>query len=161
MDQQQTQAAAVTVACLVSVALFSWWRYGSDKTMLLHELEGKLDAAEKQRKQERAGRVSAERELREMYQQKLQTNDGIFVQPIATIRSCFKNCLGTPRQGFLAPQTRATLQFTKNVSPEAFDSLEQFSHIWIIFVFHLNTNGKSARAHSNLQIANATRSLRK
>ena len=43
------------------------------------------------------------------------------------------------------------MRFEKNVSPEAFDSLEHFSHIWVVFVFHLNTNSKAMRAHSNLQ----------
>ena len=95
-----TASNALLLTCSVCALAFQWWWFvrRSDEQM-----KARLDAVEGQRKQERAGRVSAERELRETYRQKLDTKGGYFVQPIATIHSCFKNCLGTPRQGFLAP----------------------------------------------------------
>lgn len=58
-------------------------------------------------------------------------------QPIGFVRSCFKEKFGIPRQPGLVRQVRATIEM---VSPygqmEAFRRLEDFSHIWIIFVFH-------------------------
>ncbi|KAL7693368.1 putative trmO-like domain, YaeB-like superfamily protein [Plasmopara halstedii] len=63
----------------------------------------------------------------------LDTSKGCYVQPIGIIHSCFKTCLG------------------HEVSPGFSGGLEHFSHIWIIFVFHLNTNGKYTRAHDGLR----------
>lgn len=58
---------------------------------------------------------------------------------------------GTPRQGFFAPATRAKIEFKRNISPDALDGLERFSHVWVVFVFHQNTNGKNSRAHEGLR----------
>ena len=77
----------------------------------------------------------------------LNTDEGFFVQPIAYIRSCYRQCVGTPRQGALVPSSRASLVLTTNISPEALDGLDEFSHVWITFKFHLNTNTlKEAKA---------------
>jgi tRNA (Thr-GGU) A37 N-methylase len=47
------------------------------------------------------------------------------------------------------PASRATVVLAKNMSPEALDGLEEFSHVWITFKFHLNTNTlKEAKAFS-------------
>jgi hypothetical protein len=62
------------------------------------------------------------------------------VQPVAVLRSCFRECVGTPRQGFLAPKALGKIVFQKNISPEALSDLSSFSHVWITFVFHLNSN---------------------
>ena len=59
--------------------------------------------------------------------------------------------VGTPRQGSLAPSTRAKITFHRSVSPDTLVGLEEFSHVWILFVFHQNTNGKNARAHEGLR----------
>lgn len=77
----------------------------------------------------------------------LNTSEGFFVQPIAVVKSCFRQCIGTPRQGLLVPHSRATLELTRNMSPEALDGVEEFSHVWLTFKFHLNTNTlKEAKA---------------
>ncbi|TDH65107.1 uncharacterized protein CCR75_007275 [Bremia lactucae] len=111
------------------------------------------DAAkkEKARADERQGRIAAEKELRRVMDEKLDTSKGYFVQPVGLIYSCFKACLGTPRQGSLAPSTRAKIIFHRSISPDTLDGLEQFSHVWIVFVFHQNTNGKNSRAHEGLR----------
>jgi tRNA-Thr(GGU) m(6)t(6)A37 methyltransferase TsaA len=41
--------------------------------------------------------------------------------------------------------------FQRSVSPEALIGLEHFSHVWVVFVFHMNTNGKNSRAHRGLR----------
>ena len=64
---------------------------------------------------------------------------------IGRIESCFKDCVGTPRQGQLAPATRGRLIFDKSISPCALEGLEHFDLIWIIFVFHANTNVSQAK----------------
>ena len=58
-------------------------------------------------------------------------------KPIGIIESCFKEKFGIPRQPGLATEARAILKmFPPFDQMEAFKGLEDFSHIWIIFVFH-------------------------
>lgn len=96
---------------------------------------------------ERRGRIRVEQEMRRLTEIQLNTTDGFFVQPVANIQSCFRQCVGTPRQGMLVPSSRCSLVLCSNVSPEALDGLEEFSHVWLTFSFHLNTNRlKEARA---------------
>ncbi|POM74043.1 Hypothetical protein PHPALM_9045 [Phytophthora palmivora] len=115
------------------------------------ELECDVAKKEKARVDERRGRVAAEKELRRVMEEKLDTSKGCFVQPVGIIHSCFKVCLGTPRQGSLAPSTRAKITFQRSISPDTLVGLEDFSHAWIVFVFHQNTNGKNTRAHEGLR----------
>ncbi|XP_077461472.1 tRNA (adenine(37)-N6)-methyltransferase [Stigmatopora argus] len=61
--------------------------------------------------------------------------------PIGHIRSCFSEKNGTPRQPTVCGPSRAELQLEQRVfnNPEhALIGLEQFSHIWVIFLFHKN-----------------------
>ena len=92
-------------------------------------------------------RIATEKKITEVVQKKLNINEnsGSFVfHQIAIIESCFKHVIGTPRQGFLSPSTKGKIKFSLQISPEAFDGLDGYSHIWIFFIFHLNTNiGKS------------------
>ncbi|XP_071725230.1 uncharacterized protein [Rutidosis leptorrhynchoides] len=61
--------------------------------------------------------------------------------PIAIIRSCFSTRNGTPRQPLVVPLARARLMFdTARVPPASLEGLEAYSHCWIIYVFHLNTD---------------------
>ncbi|XP_067886642.1 tRNA (adenine(37)-N6)-methyltransferase [Heterodontus francisci] len=61
--------------------------------------------------------------------------------PIGYIESCFKAKNGTPRQPTICSLSRAQLRISKTVFNNAEHSLmglDQFSHVWIIFVFHKN-----------------------
>ncbi|XP_005998485.1 tRNA (adenine(37)-N6)-methyltransferase isoform X2 [Latimeria chalumnae] len=61
--------------------------------------------------------------------------------PIGYIDSCFSAKNGTPRQPTVCSLSRARLKIDKTVfnNPEhSLLGLEQFSHVWIIFVFHKN-----------------------
>jgi tRNA-Thr(GGU) m(6)t(6)A37 methyltransferase TsaA len=72
--------------------------------------------------------------------------EDLAVMRIGVIRSIYRLCVGTPRQGLLAPDARGRIELDKigNSSIEATVSgLEDFSYIWILFHFHLNT--QSAR----------------
>lgn len=89
---------------------------------------------------ERRGRVRVEKEMKNISNIRLNTSEGFFIKPIGEIQSCYKNCIGTPRQGLLVPNARASVSFIRNISPEALDGLQDYSHVWIIFEFHLNTN---------------------
>jgi tRNA (adenine37-N6)-methyltransferase len=100
---------------------------------------------------ERRGRARVEKEMRKISDVQLNKTDGFYVQPVAYIESCFRQCVGTPRQGALVPSSRARLILTNNVSPEALDGLQEFSHVWLSFKFHLNTNTlKEAKAFAGV-----------
>jgi tRNA-Thr(GGU) m(6)t(6)A37 methyltransferase TsaA len=58
-------------------------------------------------------------------------------EPIGVIRSCFKEKFGTPRQSGLVPEATAQVEILPAFrQKEAFRCLEEFSHIWILFIFH-------------------------
>ncbi|XP_033829373.1 tRNA (adenine(37)-N6)-methyltransferase [Periophthalmus magnuspinnatus] len=61
--------------------------------------------------------------------------------PIGYLSSCFSAKNGTPRQPTICGPSRAELRIEHRVfnNPEhALVGLEQYSHVWIIFVFHKN-----------------------
>ncbi|KAK9980976.1 hypothetical protein ABG768_000551 [Culter alburnus] len=61
--------------------------------------------------------------------------------PIGYISSCFAVKTGTPRQPTVCSSSRASLKINPSVfnNPEhSLVGLEQYSHIWIIFLFHKN-----------------------
>jgi len=58
-------------------------------------------------------------------------------QPIGIIRSCFKEKFGIPRQPGLVAEASATLELLPPYNrAEAVRGIEQFSHLWILFIFH-------------------------
>lgn len=65
--------------------------------------------------------------------------------PIGHLRTVFNQKFGTPRQGALAPSSRAHF----HLSPEwrgkgLFSGLEGFSHVWLLSLFHENKNTRRA-----------------
>lgn len=61
--------------------------------------------------------------------------------PIGYLKSCFSAKNGTPRQPTICSLSRAELHIQRSVfnNPEhALVGLEQYSHVWIIFIFHKN-----------------------
>jgi tRNA-Thr(GGU) m(6)t(6)A37 methyltransferase TsaA len=58
------------------------------------------------------------------------------MRPIGTVRSCYPEKFGVPRQSGLVPSATAELIFTKACRrAEAVRGLEGFSHLWLVFVF--------------------------
>lgn len=69
----------------------------------------------------------------------LPQNESYAFAPIGYIRSCFKEKFGVARQSMMISQARGVLKF--NPDPAYRNSLRhlhEFSHLWIIFVFHKN-----------------------
>ncbi len=61
------------------------------------------------------------------------------MKSIAYMRCDIKEKFGAPRQGGLAPHLRGRIVFEKECcDPEAFRGLEEFSHIWLIWLFSEN-----------------------
>jgi tRNA-Thr(GGU) m(6)t(6)A37 methyltransferase TsaA len=61
------------------------------------------------------------------------------LEPIATIRTPFREKFATPRQPGLTPTVRARVELLPGfASPEAIRGLAGFSHLWLLFLFHQN-----------------------
>ena len=77
------------------------------------------------------------------------------VYPIGQVSSCFKQCVGTPRQGHLVPASRGCIELNKGISPCTLDGLEGFEYVWIVFLFHANSNASKTRfLHQQHRIGN-------
>jgi tRNA-Thr(GGU) m(6)t(6)A37 methyltransferase TsaA len=51
------------------------------------------------------------------------------------VRSDFKEKFGVPRQSGRAPSLQARIEFLPTYPIDAFKELENFSHIWVVFIF--------------------------
>jgi len=69
------------------------------------------------------------------------------MRPIGCIESCFPHKNGTPRQPQLAPGALARLRISVSGmdASHTVDGLSQFSHVWLIFLFHRN-GGEAVKA---------------
>lgn len=66
------------------------------------------------------------------------------MRPIGRVRSVYRLCVGTPRQGALAPHSRGRVElFPHRVSSASVTDLDRYSHVWVVFVFHLNSNANA------------------
>lgn len=72
----------------------------------------------------------------------------MLLRPIAILRSSYQNKLLTPRQSGMVAESRAELDISKEHPPEIIKGLKGFSHVWVIFAFHLNTSQKQAKGLS-------------
>lgn len=62
------------------------------------------------------------------------------VQFIGVTESCYPDKFGTPRQPGLAPASKAFLRIHKEWQPEeSLQGLSGFTHLWVIFWFHKNS----------------------
>ncbi|XP_020578588.1 uncharacterized protein LOC110023482 isoform X2 [Phalaenopsis equestris] len=119
-------------------------------SLRVKELEASLEASLEMAASERRGRVRAQQALRIALTQ--QSSDGSTTSrsesaasypmaPIGFVQSCFATRNGTPRQPLLVPLSRACLLFdSSRVPAAALDGLGEYSHCWVLYVFHLNTD---------------------
>lgn len=71
------------------------------------------------------------------------------MKPIGFVHSCFRDRFGTPRQPSLVNASDGYIQIRPEFQPEfSLEGLSEYSHLWVIFHFHQNTNKKfSAKVH--------------
>lgn len=62
-------------------------------------------------------------------------NDAFEVHPIGVIESCYSEKFGTPRQSGIVPTSYGKVHFTETVDSQACRGLQEFSHIWLVFLF--------------------------
>ncbi|KAI3513931.1 hypothetical protein L1887_12168 [Cichorium endivia] len=135
--------ATVSASAAVSVYFWSKRKASDSDDKLIKELQKSLKESLEKCAAERQGRIRAQQDLRKaMLQAKTDNSETIYpMAPIAIIRSCFSTRNGTPRQPLIVPLARAELTFdTSRVPPSSLEGLDEYSHCWIIYVFHLNTD---------------------
>lgn len=67
-------------------------------------------------------------------------------EPIGVVQSCFAEKFGTPKQGRISPNSRAVIKLSEHLdAPAMLDGLQAFSHIWLLWVFHANSNRASLK----------------
>jgi len=67
----------------------------------------------------------------------------ITMQPVGHVSSVYRLCVGTPRQGLLAPNSRGRIDlYPDRIASDSVLSLDSFSHVWVMFIFHLNTTSQ-------------------
>jgi tRNA (adenine37-N6)-methyltransferase len=65
----------------------------------------------------------------------------IGLTPIGFAESCFIDKFGTPRQPGLVQDSMAFLRILPEFQPQdSLQGLEQFSHLWVTFLFHKNSS---------------------
>ncbi|MGB1010693.1 MAG: tRNA (N6-threonylcarbamoyladenosine(37)-N6)-methyltransferase TrmO [Thiolinea sp.] len=61
----------------------------------------------------------------------------VTMQPIGFVHSCYKEKFGIPRQPGLVDAAKGVLKLsTDYANADAVRGLEEFSHIWLVFMFH-------------------------
>jgi len=124
----------------------SKWKRKSDE-----KLKEKLKHLEDRHKAERNAVVRLQHQLRNKVLTADQMNVSSsssssspqqFGPAIAVAQSCFSRRAGTPRQGgSLVETARCRLHFdTEFVPKRSLEGLDEYSHAWVIYVFHANTN---------------------
>lgn len=111
-------------ACAVAA-----WMWLSNK-----RLQRELDRQTELRQAERQGRIRAEQAIA-----KSASDSNLTVFPIGTVRSVFAKRSGTPRQPGLVASVESRIEIDPTLK-QAIDSIGEFSHVWVMFVFHKNTN---------------------
>ena len=109
-------------------------------SLCLRRHASQLAKLEETRASERRGRIRAEMKLRSKH------HDGasaalphdLLLRCIGTVVSPYTKRMGTPRQGALVPSGRGYIQL--RVPVDCVEGLERFSHAWVLFTFHANTD---------------------
>jgi len=71
----------------------------------------------------------------------IELRSGTNCRPVGYVNSPYTRRSGTPRQSCLISSVHSTLQMVGAVNPPAsLEGLENFTHLWLIYIFHQNTN---------------------
>ncbi|CAN6210831.1 unnamed protein product [Urochloa humidicola] len=145
-------ALAATAAAIVLSSLLYRRKCGR-LAARVRDLEAALATAAKKAASERRGRVRAQQSLRKSLSEQERRSDDARpakaaaapasypMTPIGTVQSCFSTRNGTPRQPLVVTLARATVALDPaRVPAAALEGLASYSHCWILYVFHLNTD---------------------
>lgn len=139
-----TVALALLSASTAAISLYFCRKKARVLYSKIQELEISLNSCMQKSAAERQGRIRAQQDLRKALAQPKSENleqASYPMTPIGVVQSCFSTRNGTPRQPLLVPLARACLVFdSARVPPASLEGLVEYSHCWIIYVFHLNTD---------------------
>ncbi|KAG2699265.1 hypothetical protein I3760_07G185200 [Carya illinoinensis] len=137
-------AIAAALFASTAISLYFWRRKCRGLESKVRELEKSLKSSSEKCGAERQGRIRAQQAMRKALAYPKSDNlelSSYPMAPIGVIQSCFSTRNGTPRQPLLVPLARACLVFDPTRVPSAsLEGLGEYSHCWIIYVFHLNTD---------------------
>ncbi|KAH9304306.1 hypothetical protein KI387_008710, partial [Taxus chinensis] len=163
LKSHSTTFAAIFLACvkigeLEQRAVHRWRRQMTILHKRIKDLESSLQTALQNRQAERKGRIRAQQELRNALTEKTGVDTKFTsypMTPIGIIQSCFSTRNGTPRQPLLVPSARACLiLYSGGIPLASLEGLGEYSHCWILYVFHMNTDLSrlwEQPAHSNFK----------
>ena len=140
----------VSIAATFSVTLAASYVYRLHRKL--------VERLSEQRLAERRGRIRAEQKLRSALKElenernksssssnshantatTSNTTNDMLLRCIGHVVSPFTKRMGTPRQGALVPHSRGYIQL--DLPMETLEGIELYSHAWVIFQFHANTN---------------------
>ena len=117
----------------------------------VEKLAGLLEREKAERKAERQGRIRAEQNATKLKLEQASSSPttksidpsssvSFPFRPIGYASSCFSQRNGTPRQPHLSPSARCSIHLSPDIPPSSLSGLEDFSHIWILYVFHENND---------------------
>jgi tRNA (adenine37-N6)-methyltransferase len=152
----------VAVLCVAAACSTILMIIVNDKKRYKRQLDDLQNEWSQKRQEERRGRIRAEIALRSALKQQQEerrhhrllpddsnaTNepsDGnctlIFpLKRIGTVVSPYTKRMGTPRQPGLVPASRGRIDLDDGIAATLLDGIEEYSHIWVIFQFHANTD---------------------
>lgn len=137
---------AMLGSAIVGVAA---WFYITTSQQSALEYQDATETAQKLRAEERKGRIRAEQTIRELLAAPAAGDAGSMpVRAVATMISPLRGRWGAPRQGLLCPSLRGVLLFREGTPREALRGITEFSHCWLIWRFHKNTNVQKERTGS-------------
>ena len=103
-------------------------------------LTQQLSHETRKRNDERRGRIKAEQKLSDTKISTSPADNGSFTfHSIGEVTSAYMKRFGTPRQPGLVETATALIKISPELS-NCLSDLEGYSHLWISYVFHKNTN---------------------
>jgi len=114
----------------------------------LQELHAKMAAMQAELSELRGEKkFSVQKGVEAAWWDPAQLHRWIGSRPIGRIVTSFPEKSGTPRQGSVAPASRAILTVTFGNNPHhCLEGLNDFSHVWLLFLFHDNGPPSAPRA---------------
>ena len=72
------------------------------------------------------------------------------IKPIGIIKTCFLEKFGVPRQSMMVSEARGVIHLDAEYAhPDTVLHLEEFTHLWVVYLFHKNQNANHPEKWTN------------
>jgi tRNA (Thr-GGU) A37 N-methylase len=130
----------ITVGILFTM-LYNVWKVERKEKPMDTNSEDVHEHCRRKIQAERVGRINAEKALRAGVVEKISDPSiGYPLLVIGNVSSPYRARRGTPRQGLLVPDSRSLIRLSSEIPEETLHGLEGYSHMFVQFLFHENTN---------------------